>query len=657
MLDAADKCPDKLEDKDGFEDADGCPDPDNDGDGVLDTADKCPNTPKGVKVDATGCPVAEMKTEVGGVLILEGVNFATGSAELTPTSSVTLDKVAESLNAWPDVTIEVGGHTDSSGNDAANKKLSQARADAVRQYLIGKGVAGTRITAVGYGEEKPIADNATKDGKATEPSRGTHAQELVSPLIGAPTRGRRRRPRVDSPAAVVYLPPMPTTTPVSQRELARFWWPLMATWLMMAAEGPFIAAVIARLPDPKPNLAAYGVAFAFAIILEAPVIMMLSAATALVTDRPRYVALRRFATGLNVAVTASMVVMLATPLGAWLLGDVLRLGPQVAELTWTSLLLLLPWPAAIGYRRFYQGVLIRGGRPRLVAVGTIARLAAMAATGIALAKGTDWPGAWVGAGALSMGVCAEAVAVRVMVGPVLARLAPGAGDAPLTQRAILEFYAPLALTSAITLAVQPLVTFFMGQARSPLESLAVLPVVHSFVFVFRTFGLSLQEVAIARLDESPANLAPVRRFAFVLAAIASAGLALIAFTPAARVWFEGVSGLSPDLAAFALPPTRILALMPALSVLLAWQWAVLVWGRRTRSITAASLVEVAVIAIMLVVLVLGAGMVGATAAAAAFLIGRIAGTTALLAPCRGVIRSGSGLERFEHHAAGRRRRL
>ena len=166
VLDAADTCPDKLEDKDGFEDTDGCPEPDNDGDGVLDTADKCPNTPVGVAVDATGCPVAPMKTEVGGVLILEDVNFATGSAELTPTSSVTLDKVAESLNAWPDVTVEIGGHTDSSGNDATNKKLSQDRADAVRQYLIGKGVAGTRLTAVGYGEEKPIADNATKDGKA-----------------------------------------------------------------------------------------------------------------------------------------------------------------------------------------------------------------------------------------------------------------------------------------------------------------------------------------------------------------------------------------------------------------------------------------------------------------------------------------------------------
>jgi progressive ankylosis protein len=432
---------------------------------------------------------------------------------------------------------------------------------------------------------------------------------------------------------------MPTTTPVSQRELARFWWPLMATWLMMAVEGPFLAAVIARLPDPKPNLAAYGVAFAFAIILEAPVIMMLSAATALVTDRPRYVALRRFATGLNIAVTASVVVVLATPLGAWMLGDVLRLGPQVARLTWTALLLLIPWPAAIGYRRFYQGVLIRGGRPRLVAVGTIARLSAMAATGIALSKGTDWPGAWVGAGALSVGVCAEALAVRMMVGPVLARLAPGAGGTELTQRAILEFYAPLALTSTITLAVQPLATFFMGQARSPLESLAVLPVVNSFVFVFRTFGLSFQEMAIARLDESAANLAPVRRFAVALATVASTALALIAFTPAVKVWFEGVSGLSPDLAAFAVPPTRLLALMPAFSVLLAWQWALLVWGRRTRSITAASLVEVAVIAVVLFGLVHGAGLVGVTAAAAAFLIGRMAGTATLVAPCRAAIRA------------------
>ena len=187
--------------------------------------------------------------------------------------------------------------------------------------------------------------------------------------------------------------------------------------------------------------------------------------------------------------------------------------------------------------------------------------------------------------------------------------------------------------------MQPLVTFFMGQARSSLESLAVLPVVNSFVFVFRTFGLSLQEVAIARLDENAANLARSAASRRRWRPWPSVGLSLIAFTPAARLWFEDVSGLSPELAAFALPPTGWLALMPALSVLLAWQWALLVWGRRTRSITAASLVEVAVIATVLVALVHGVGMVGATAAAAAFLIGRMAGTATLIAPCRRAVRA------------------
>jgi outer membrane protein OmpA-like peptidoglycan-associated protein len=113
VLDATDKCPDKLEDKDGFEDADGCPDPDNDGDGVLDAADKCPNTPKGVKVDASGCPTVQ---EIKAALVLEGVTFASNSAEISPNAAKVLDQVAESLLAWPDVRAEIGGHTDSSGN-------------------------------------------------------------------------------------------------------------------------------------------------------------------------------------------------------------------------------------------------------------------------------------------------------------------------------------------------------------------------------------------------------------------------------------------------------------------------------------------------------------------------------------------------------------
>jgi outer membrane protein OmpA-like peptidoglycan-associated protein len=164
--DTEDGCPDAAEDRDGFEDADGCPDPDNDGDGVPDVVDRCPDdTPAGVAVDEHGCPVVEeIPTEQP--LRLEGVNFVTGSAVLTPESVTSLEEVAASLLAYPEVTIEVRGHTDSVGSEEANRALSQNRALSVRDFLIRQGIDPARIVAVGYGENFPIGSNDTPEGRA-----------------------------------------------------------------------------------------------------------------------------------------------------------------------------------------------------------------------------------------------------------------------------------------------------------------------------------------------------------------------------------------------------------------------------------------------------------------------------------------------------------
>jgi outer membrane protein OmpA-like peptidoglycan-associated protein len=161
--DSLDKCPNVAEDKDGFEDADGCPDMDNDRDGVADEWDKCPDI-KG-PASNNGCPKTE-EIKRGG-LVLKGVSFVSGKATLTRNSFTILDMVCESLLEWPEVRLEIQGHTDNQGKAAANVKLSQERADAVRAYLVGKGVAANRLTAVGYGSTKPVADNKTADGRET----------------------------------------------------------------------------------------------------------------------------------------------------------------------------------------------------------------------------------------------------------------------------------------------------------------------------------------------------------------------------------------------------------------------------------------------------------------------------------------------------------
>lgn len=450
----------------------------------------------------------------------------------------------------------------------------------------------------------------------------------------------------------------------SARFILLFWAPLAAQWLMMGLEGPFLTSVIARLGEPAYNLAAYGVAYAFAILVESPVIMLMSASIALVEDADSYRRLRRFAHLLNALSTGLLLLALIPALYDPLMRGALGLPDPVADLVYGALWILLPWPAAIGDRRFLQGIMIRAGETRRVAYGTALRLVAMGATGGVLAL-TDLPGAYVGAAALSVGVVVEALAVRWMaagaVRAVRARTRPaatggraavetlreggagaeevagaegsGAGEGEPTARSyreIARFYYPLALTSLIGLTVQPLLTFFMGHAPSPVQSLAVFPVVNALSFLFRTVGLSYQEATIALLGRRSEHAPELARFGAGLALASSAGLALVAFTPLLGVWYGGVAGLTPELAAFARVPTQLAVLLPALSVALSFQRALLVQARRTRPVTVATALEVAAIAALFPLFGWGMGMVGVTAAMLAFVGGRLGGVVYLI---------------------------
>lgn len=419
------------------------------------------------------------------------------------------------------------------------------------------------------------------------------------------------------------------------RRIFTFWVPLASTWLMMSVEGPYLAAVIARLAEPKFNLAAYGVAWALALICEAPIIMIMSASTALCRDRDSFLKVRNFTYTLNAGITAVMLLGVIPPVFRFIAMGLIGLPAEVSHLTHIAAVILLPWPGAIGYRRLYHGVLIRNNRTRYVAYGTIIRLCAMSLTALILALTTDLAGAWVGAAALAVGVSFEAMTSRFMARDLVRRLlagelVDGTDEEPLTYRYIIHFYLPLALTSILALGVQPMVTFFVGKSRFPIESLAVLPVVTSLTFIFRSLGLSFQEVVIALMGKNFEHYRVLRNFGMILGVGTVTGMALLAFTPAAGVWFETISGLSPELSRFALVPTRILALMPGLTVLLSMQRSILVTARHTGPITWATLVEVVTIVTVLWISIGGMNAIGAVAAAAALVIGRLLSNSYLM---------------------------
>lgn len=131
---------------------------DTDGDGVIDEADQCPDTPPDTRVDGQGCTLPD-------VIDLEGVTFEFDSARLRPDAETILDWAADILKKYPDMVVEVAGHTDSLGPEAYNLKLSQQRAEAVRDYLIAKGAGAAQMTAKGYGESEPKASNDTEAGR------------------------------------------------------------------------------------------------------------------------------------------------------------------------------------------------------------------------------------------------------------------------------------------------------------------------------------------------------------------------------------------------------------------------------------------------------------------------------------------------------------
>ena len=412
---------------------------------------------------------------------------------------------------------------------------------------------------------------------------------------------------------------------------------------MMAAEGPFLAAIIARLPSPEFNLGAYGVAFALAILIEAPVIMLMSAATSLVKDRISYLKMRNFSRGLILGTTLLLLIVLVPGVYRWLTETLLQLPTEVADLTYGALWFFLPWPSAIGYRRFLQGVLIRAGKTRLVAMGTLIRLFAMTVAALLGYLLLDIPGAWIGGLALGTGVTVEAIAARFMAAETVRELLAEETDSgytgrTVTYREIATFYLPLALTSLIGLTIQPLLTFFMGRSVAPVESLAVYPVVHSLSFFFRSMGFAYQDAAIALIGERFEHYRELRRFCFTLGAVTTAGLALVAFTPLFQLWFIALSGLTPELTSFALIPARIIVPLPFLSVLLSFQRAILVEGRRTQHITWASVIEVTAVAVLFLTLGFGFEVVGATAAFTAFFGGRLLSTVYLAPGCASVLR-------------------
>lgn len=370
-----------------------------------------------------------------------------------------------------------------------------------------------------------------------------------------------------------------------------FWLPLYASWLLMLSEGPLLAAMVNRLADEVTMLAAFGIALSLAVTIESPVINLLATSTALVRDRASYLQMRRFTVHCIVVLTALATLVAFTQVFDWLVVDLLRVPMEIAGPVQLGLQILTPWTAAIAWRRFLQGILIRHGLTQVMARGTAIRLF--------FTLGAGWIGGWVlglpgiavAASALLVGVTVEAAYAHWAAAPVLRQL-PERDDPSrpaLDYRTLFHFHLPLAATSVLALMAQPLVTWALARLANPAVSLAAWPLVFQTSLVLRAPALALPEVIITLADRDGA-LDSLRRFVMLLAAAVSAFMAILVFSPLLEAYLVDLQDAAPAVAASARLGLALLLPLPALSLWSSWQRGLLIYAHRTRVVNEAMVV-------------------------------------------------------------------
>ncbi len=223
IVDEKDKCPTEAEDKDNFEDEDGCPDPDNDKDGVLDEKDKCPaeaETKNGYQ-DDDGCPDEVPATIKKFTGVVKGINFRRNSADIKASSFPLLKEAVKVFREYPDLRVEISGYTSDEGKRDFNMKLSRKRAESVKGFLVSAGIDEKRIGTVGYGPDRPIAGNDTKEGqeknrriefRLLSPGENIQTQPEPEDINPTPERKGKGKAKAEKPAAETPAADKPAAT-------------------------------------------------------------------------------------------------------------------------------------------------------------------------------------------------------------------------------------------------------------------------------------------------------------------------------------------------------------------------------------------------------------------------------------------------------------
>lgn len=420
---------------------------------------------------------------------------------------------------------------------------------------------------------------------------------------------------------------VPESAGPSLRQMLSLWLPLAASIIMMVLEPSTINIALGRTIDPELALAAYGVAFSLALLVEAPIIMLLDASVARSLDGEAFRLMRRFTLLLGLIVTAVGLLVSLTPLYTLIVEGLMNIPEDVAARARPTMQILAFWPLPIAWRRAHQGVLIRANRTGMITVATGVRLVTLAAALFGGLMLFPSGGSVVAGLAMDISVTVEAVLITWATRPVLQTGAfrgdPLRDQSPRTMRDLWRYYRPLLVTTILRQATRPVLNAGIAAAGMARASLAAWPVAWGFAILIAGPAWSLQQLTTAlAVDENAYRR--VRGFAMSLSVLFAVLLAAVAFTPLYGLVMGGIYNLSPELQELAQPALQLMSLYPLLMGAQSLLRGVLIRTGNTAVVRSAMTVNVLVLAATILAGVWFFSLKGVMVAATAVLAGAVA---------------------------------
>lgn len=438
----------------------------------------------------------------------------------------------------------------------------------------------------------------------------------------------REAPAIEAPDGASPIDP-PAHPPVTMGGLLRRLLPLSLSDVVMAVGDPLQTMTLTRLADPQLTLAAVGIVKAVANFMESPIIMMLHASTALTRQRGSRAALWRFMLALGGGLTVMFVLLGLGPFYSLLMGTVFDASPALAGVAQVPFLLLVGWPFAIAWRRFFQGMLIAHGGGRYVGFASFGRLGwTLGALGVGLwLRGN---GAVVAGLTMIGGVVVEALLVTRFARATGAAEAPpvdAGDDLPSSMDGVARFYAPLATTMLGVWGGRALLLAIVARAADAPVAMAAWPAALGFVVLVANASRMVQQVIIATLSScrdtrSSALDALLTRFALCAGLACASLLALLAWTGPGNAALSAMLGGDAPLVAAALPVFRVATMFPVLVAVQNALQGFSIFGGDTAAVNQATWIGVVTVLTLAVVLV-ASGVGGALAAATALVTGTV----------------------------------